>query len=161
MQNVNQTTHCCCWSPQITPVSPLCPYCGVSPPLLSPVSSEAECCSQETAAEVAEVQSLSIYNIVLVSSQPPEIPGYRIGEIQMIPGVDFTETEFWYLQTWNCGNIKWRLYIFGNMCNLCKHLNVSWMENQKFYCSYLNTYRTLWLDKIEIDTPWNVASWYF
>ena len=33
------------------------------------MSSEAECCSQEAAAEVAEVQSLSIYNIVLVSSQ--------------------------------------------------------------------------------------------
>ena len=95
---------CCCWSPQITPVSPLCPYCGVSPPLLSPVSSEAECCSQETAAEVAEVQSLSIYNIVLVSSQPP---GYRIGEIQMIPGVDFTETGI-------CRN-------FG----ICKHATVA------------------------------------
>ena len=60
--------NCCCCSPQINPESPLCPYCGVSPPLLSPVSSEAECWSQE-AAEVGEVQSLSIYNIVLVSSR--------------------------------------------------------------------------------------------
>ena len=93
MQNVHQTRLLLLVStePPLRAVSPLCPYCGVSPPLLSPVSSEAECCSQETAAEVAEVQSLSIYNIVLVSSQPP---GQRIGEIQMIPGVDFRETGF-------------------------------------------------------------------